>query len=298
VAKFNRQYQLLIETEVKNEFIEIKLPFTIEFEITKNYLASQNEATIRVMNLGVKNRNRIRFDFYDITDQNKRKVILRAGYEGFLADVFVGFINFAHSERSNQTFVTTIVAFDGGFAFNTPADQVTYNDGTPVKQIVSNLMDQLIDNGINKGVVGNIEGTIKKSYTPNGTVTDAIRELTGQTGFFVDGNVSNFLNDSESLGGDIQVIDAETGLLNTPMVSQLGLQVDILFEPRLRIGQVVRLNTLTGDLRQSGFTDYQFSYNGDFRINSIQHSATISEAVSGEAFTSIGLSAGKFTGVI
>jgi hypothetical protein len=51
------------------------------------------------------------------------------------------------------------------------------------------------------------------------------------------------LNNNECIEGSIQLITAESGLLESPRRSDTQLVFKILFEPRLRVGQILQLES-------------------------------------------------------
>ena len=75
------------------------------------------------------------------------------------------------------------------------------------------------------------------------------------------------------------LINAETGLLGTPMRRDGQLEVDILFEPSYVVGQLVEMQTITG-------VD---EFNGLFKVIGIHHSGTISAASCGTLKTRLNL---------
>jgi hypothetical protein len=86
------------------------------------------------------------------------------------------------------------------------------------------------------------------------------------------------LRDNEVVLGSIAEISSASGLLGTPVLQETFLTFDILFEPRLFVGQKVRLNSITAA-----------NFNGEYKVVSVKHSGTISEAIGDDARTSVAL---------
>lgn len=276
--KFGRNYLLSVGLH-DGGTLTIEPPFTVEFDITRNALSSANISSIRVFNLSEKNRNQIRKNNFDYGDL--RLIQLRAGYGDNLPVVFEGNISQAWSVREGVDFITQIESFDGGYAFATATVNETFPSGTPNATIIDNLIGGLP--GVERGAIGNYPGAISRGNSYSGSTVGILADLTGG-GFFVDNGKANCLNDNECLVGELQVINSASGLLGTPVREQTILNFDILFEPRLIIGQQIELDSITGA-----------NFNGVYKIISIKHKGVISGVVSGNAITSVGLFYGTET---
>lgn len=276
MVKFGRNYSLKVQAQ-NGEIITVAPPFTIEFDITRNTLTSANICSIRVYNLSQKNRNQIRKDVTDFSDL--RAIQLAAGYGTNLPVIFSGNITQAWSVREGNNFITQIESFDGGFAFATGQTNMTFPADTPQQTIVETLADSLP--GVTRGVIDTFPGSITRGNSYSGNTTQILTELTGG-GFFIDNSKVNCLGNNSCLEGQIQVINSESGLLGTPVREQTILNFDILFEPRLTVGQLLQLDSLEGTARGANF-------NGFYKVISVKHRGMISAAVCGDAITSVGL---------
>lgn len=275
--KFGRNYTLLIQDPTIGDFIEVKLPFTIEFDIQRSDLSQANVASIRVYNLSKNNRDRIRHDQWDIGVFQACQ--LKAGYGNTLATIFAGNIQQAWSFRENVNFITQIESLDNGFALANATANTEFISGTPLQTVVETLAGLIPNASI--GAIGEYTGNLSRGNSYSGNPCEILDALTGG-GFFVDNGKIFCLNDNEVTFGAIQVINSQSGLLGTPLREFQYVNINILFEPRVSIGQKIRLES---------FTDS--SFNGDYRIKSIHHKGMISQTVSGTAITSLGLAKGN-----
>jgi len=291
VDKLQRFYELVVETNPpepeQGVLIPFNLPFTLEFEITRSILSDANDARFRLYNLSRATRNRI------YKDRNSsltyRRVQLRAGYGEPFANssfipalqpiVFKGNIAHCYSKREGLNIITTIEAYDAGFAFVNSNVNPNYGAGTPNSVIFDDLISKM-NPTVTKGVVGNFPGTIKRGNSFSGSAKDILDELTGGA-FFVDKEKAYILGENECIEGSLPVINSQSGLLGTPIREDTIISFDMIFEPRLEIGQLVRLETFT----EEGF-------NGDYRVISIKHRGMISDSVAGSAITTVGLMKG------
>lgn len=280
--KYNRNYQLLVGKK-DGTTLQVNLPFTVEFDIHRNSFSSANVAQIRIYNLSPDNRAQIRKDQFDTLDL--RQISLKAGYGDQLSLAFQGNISQAWSVREGVNMITQIESFDGGFAYINAVTDTQFVKDIPQKSIITALVKNL-PGGVTKGAIGNWDGKISRGNTYSGKTTDILAELTGK-GFFVDNMKANALLPTECLVSDIPLINAQTGLLGTPVREQTYVQVEMLFEPSLKVGQLIQLES----------QELSGNFNGRYKVISIVHRGVISAAVCGSATSSIGLLPGTFTPV-
>lgn len=268
--KFGRNYILEVQTQ-NGSVLTVTLPFTIEFDITRNTLTSANVCQIRIFNLSQKNRNQIRFNVSDYGQF--RLVRLRAGYGSNLPIVFTGNISQAWSVREGVNFITQIECYDGGFAFSNGLTSAQFPAGTPQRDIIKNLAESLPN--VSLGAIGDYPGTLSRGNSYSGATTDILREITG-SGFFIDNGKSYALNTNEYVdnGNGVAVINSKSGLLGTPVLEQTIVRFDMLFEPALTLGQKISLQSTT-----------EQNFNGDYKVTAVKHRGMISEAVCGEVIT-------------
>lgn len=272
VLKFGRNYTLTVET-LNGELLIIQPPFTVEFDITRNILTSANVCSIRIYNLSQNNRNKIRFNIMDTGDF--RAVQLQAGYGTNLPIIFNGNITQAWSVREGNNFITAIESFDGGFAFSNSQSNIVFPAGTAQQTVIETLAGSLPNVSI--GAIGSYPGSLSRGASYNGSATDILRDLTGG-GFFIDNGKANCLGDSECLEGEMLLINSSNGLLGTPVREQTIINFDMIFEPRLIVGQQIQLQSSTAQ-----------NFNGFYKVISLKHRGTISQAVCGDAITSVGM---------
>lgn len=290
--KFGRNYELTIwgpdyYATVSNDGITtpylatppsltIKLPFTVEFDITRTIIGtSPNSASIQIYNLNRINRDQIEFNVWQ--QQIFQKILFKAGYGNSLATLLSGNITQAWSVRQGTDFVTTVECFDGGWAYNNAFSTVEIGTGSN-KDVIKKLIDSLsptIKSGVISDTVTPDSTSRGKSY--NSYTAPLLNKLTNKC-FFIDNEVANVLAPNECLEGDLDVIDDSIGILDTPIRQNSFVYVDLLFEPRIKPGQKITLNSNLAP-----------QFNGDYKVGSVKHRGTISEAVCGDARTSVSL---------
>ncbi len=270
--KFGRNYSLSIQTSAAGDFLTITLPFTVQFDITRNTLTSANVCQVRIYNLSEKNRNLLRFNVSDYG--TFRGIELKAGYGNNLAEIFSGNISQAWSVREGTNFITQIECYDGGFAFNNGFTNTTFPAGTPRQTQISTLITSLPH--VSVGVVSpNLEQTTRGNAVSGNTVSLLSGDLTGGS-FFIDRGKGNVLLTNEYIAavGGVTLISAKTGLLGTPVLERNILRFEMLFEPGLNVGESVLVTSLTNK-----------AANGLYKITAVKHRGMISESVCGAVTT-------------
>jgi hypothetical protein len=276
--KFGRSYSLLVKTLLGD--IAIEPPFTVDFDIQRDILSSCNAAKIRVYNLSEKIRNQIYHDMYDY-DNLTKSIELKAGYGSSLPTVCKGNISSAWSAREGVNFITQMESFDGWDAVVNSYTDMSFPASMPKQAVIESLVTSLASEGIGRGHIGTFSGNLTRGNSSSLSTMQLLQELTSggsPSGVFIDNNNIHCLKDDECYLGEIAEIDSSSGLIGTPIRSEKGLHFDMVFEPRLSIGQLIALNSSTGKI-----------FNGKYKVVSVHHRGMISESVCGEVITTVGL---------
>lgn len=280
--KYDRKYKLTLQGVGLD--LTIALPFTIDFDIQRNNYSSVNYASIRIYNLSQIHRNQIIHDQYDYSPFNILKVTLQAGYgDGPQWPViFSGNATRAWSVRQGVDFITTIQAFDGGDAYQNAVSNIQVPAGTAQRDVMLALLGDLLPYGVSIGAVSEFDGSLAKGASYSGNTISLVRELSNGN-LFIDNLRANILKPGDVIAGEILTINAQSGLLGTPVKEQQFLLLEMLFEPRVAVGTQVLLQAATAE-----------TYNGYHEVVGTQHRGTISAAVCGDAITFLQLRAGTF----
>lgn len=272
--KFGRVYRLTLEVS-DTETVVMEYPLTLIFEVSRNTLASANRGHFQIYNLKPDTRLKIYHDRYDTLTY--RRLILQAGYEDEspLPTIFRGNVIQASSYRSGTNWITEIEAFDGGFGIINGQVSQTVPAGWDLPQIIKAVLGGLPN--VTVGAVGDLAQQNARGVTLMGNSWDAANRIAaGQDAVaFVDNEQANLLKKNEYIAGagSIDLITSETGLLQTPRRYDARLDAEILFEPRLVVGQIVQLQTL------------EQVYNAQYQVVGVTHRGTISGAVCDSAVT-------------
>lgn len=278
MKKLGRTFELEIETgdaADPSDVIRITNPLTLEFSVCRNTFASANTGNFKIHNLAESTRTQIFKDKYR-TDI-RRKIRLRAGYGNTKSEIFFGDYQDAFSYRQGAGIVTEINALDGVFAMRNGFTSQTIAAGTAMREMLATLAKDMP--GIMRAFIGEFTGQNKRGATLFGNSYEQIQTLTnGQCS--VDCGVLKLLGPDEVIddGGDVFVINSQAGLLGSPRRADAQLVAEMMFEPRLTIGQAVNLESTTAPI-----------YNGTYQVCGIEHAGIISDAVGGELKTTVSM---------
>lgn len=281
-SKLFRDYLLTVHGE-NDEVVEITYPLTLELDISRNNLAEANTGTFRVYNLSERKRRILYKDQYNTNEY--RYIELRAGYnpEGtidrkLLPVVFRGNVLVCQSFRQGVDFITEIKAYDGGYAISSGFTSRTLGISVSQKEVINTLMQDLPK--ISIGAIGEYFGGGSRGQVYFGQTKDLLTQITGG-GFYIDNEKAYALKANECIQGDVSVLSADTGLLSSPVRSGQQIIFDIVFEPKLSVGQILELNSQTNQ-----------NFNGLYKVLGFHHKGTISGATCGSLITSVTLNMG------
>jgi hypothetical protein len=282
-VKLGRRCQLSVEINPRAEgdrlegsnTLTIPQDITIEFEISRQFLSSSQEATFRILNLSQETRDRLNKDAYAMNEF--RAIQFKAGYEDFpLPIVFNGFVRHASSYRRGTEMVTEISCYDGGISMASGFTARTIAGGTSIQDLLKQLA-QTLPRIAGAPLIGEFPKTNLRGKVLMGNTWSIILQESGNLATIDNGQVK-ILNLNEAIGAGIPLIDASAGLLGSPRRTPTKLEFTMLFEPRLTIGQIVELQSSTNRL-----------YNGTYKVTGFNHRGTISPVVSGECSSVVSL---------
>lgn len=274
--KFNPQYSLSVET-TGGANLTIELPYSCEFMIRRQNLASAQTATFKILNLAEKSRDLIYKDAFNLTQL--RNIQFRAGYPDIGTPLlFNGTVYTAYSEKPSpgEDFITTIECYDGGYAMANGISQFSVGSGATFKEILMSLNKDLP--GIaDKPIIGDFATKTRRGSVFLGNTWNYIVQLT-QGLANIDNGQLKVLKPNEVINGEIPVINSDTGLKGSPKRSQSSIELSMLFEPRLTVGQLVDLESETNTI-----------FNGVYKVTGFTHTGLISPSVAGQRQTDVTL---------
>jgi len=292
--KFLRNYEIRIKTPGKiissnpngtynydksGQLITIAPPVSVQFDIERAVMATQNNASVTLYNLAPSTQNKIYKDKFMFTQY--WQMFILAGYgEKDLYEVFRGNIVEAFSYKQGTEWITKIEANDGAFAIQNGFVNETVTKDINLKDMILRVVHTMPETLA--GIMGSPTNAKQPSrgQTLIGPSFDVAQSLVGGKGY-IDGETYNVLADDEIIAdGNIPVLDSDN-LFESPKRRDTYLEVTTLLMPEIRINYAVEL--------RSKIT----RYNGQYKVLGIKHSATISQESAGDASSMISLFAGS-----
>lgn len=302
--KYKRTYDLYYRYDPdNNKWLYVTMPISIDFTIERNNLATANRCRITLYNLSKKTRDLFFRDELDIgkpynpeetgwvqtnkesqekykqsVDKLRNWIEIDMGYEstGMKYRVFSGAVLWAYSYKQNVDYVTEIYAYSTNL--KDPLTYITYEAkaGKTYRSAISDIAGQLT--GIYEVNVADEIGdkVFTKDTVLMGTAEDI---LVNQLHYkpYVDNTSLYVFNDKSTINREPMIISEKNGLLSSPRRTQNGVKISMLFEPQLRVGQLVQLDAkLESTYNYTTFVVSGFRHSGS--ISPVRDSLTTSEA--------------------
>jgi len=245
-----RDYELTI-TLLSGEVVKIVPELRVQFEVNKSIKGGPNNCKLKIYNLSQDKRNKL------IKDQTDKKVrlpfLLKAGYDR-LETIFRGNILEASSVRSGSDFITTISSVDGGHDYINSFTSKTVKSSDP-KHILEDMKNT------KRGKITKIREPIRPRVLVGRSAKIIEDNLADDETMFIDDETMHIIKDDEVIDGNVVVISAETGLLETPTKKAKELNFKTLLNPNIKIGGVIELKSTTA-----------VQLNGVYRVNTLKYS--------------------------
>ena len=252
-SRFGRDYELIIKTNT-GEAIIIRNPIRIQFDAVKSVDSGLNSCRVRIYNLSKDKRKKL---VKDDTDTNtKLEFLLKAGYNK-IETLFKGFILESFSEKSGADIVTTIVSMDGLVDAQGSYTSTTVKKGDAINVILKDMpnttrariSDRPVVNRA-KVLVGNslklVENNLKDDET-----------------YYIDEGKLYIIKQNEVVSDIIPLVNASTGLLNTPTKKKYEVTFNTLLNPTIRIGCQVKLESIYAENLNGTYKVLTITYRGD-----------------------------------
>lgn len=282
--KYQRIYNLLIESKDLGNALKITNNFkdglAIEFDIDRGIYGGFGTMNLNIYNLSRSSRSYVFQDTWDRNVDTVRTVSLEAGYQFLgLSTIFLGHIQQAYSYRKNADIITNVQAIDGGLLSSEAEIHETFEKGTMRSEVIRHLVSKI---GLKEGKISIEDVPFEVGFLLDGNCFKLLKTYAGRDReVWVSDGELNILKTSETLKGIVSKINAQTGMLNVPRHTGGSLVLDMVFEPRLRIGQIVDVESVISP-----------EFNGQYKIIGLKHKGLISSTQAGQAITTVELLSG------
>lgn len=253
--QFRRDYTLTIEND--EEKIVIR-NLRVRFELTKTLLGYPNRGKIEIYNLSRENQARI--------SKKYSKVTFVGGYEDNTKQVFQAqLINFYKSNiPPSRTFI--LILGSGQLSWQDSVFSRTYREGVAPATIIKEVVDSF------EGVIpGNIETDPSWSPKLSGlTLTGSSKRLMDQLAkdynfdwAETDGQIDVIPRGVALTDRPVHLITPFTGLIGSPVLTELGADFRTLLNPEMLPGRKLELRSEFAELAQSDLEFRQVETNAD-----------------------------------
>lgn len=239
----------------------------IAFDISKGIESSQNTAEISIWNLTESHRNAAGKELDDIQ--------LEAGYmppdgSSNVGIIFKGQMRDVEHRRDGPDIITTLSCGDGDRAFRRATISKTFPKGTSVEDVVEELYKQMEKEGVDRGEWKFPENMkpFRRPYSMCGSCVRELDTLGRGKGFYwsSQNGVMEIVPADGTIGG-IVLITPETGMIDTPTLTDNGVKVSALLNPEIRPNRRVRIESQMLEMNAEGgeYRVSQCAFTGDNR---------------------------------
>jgi hypothetical protein len=295
--KFGLNYKLVYQTKDKNgnltgeveiPIVENQLGLTCEFEIKRSLNAELNTSIFKIRNLSLETREKMFKDRYDTLGYSRMWFYL--GYGDQLDLAFTGNILATSSYNANNTdIITQIEAQDGSFLTYNTNSNFSVNENTTYEDVYNRIINDLkkkaeiLQDDFKIELLSNNAKTELSKRTPTkmtfaGNSWNILKKYYANV-FFIDNNTLFYLLPDDKKNKSVFLINAATGLLEVPKVSNVVLIVKTICEPSIQVGDLVEIETT----KSTSYTKKQF------KVFGINHAGTIGRNVLSKVITTLEL---------
>ncbi len=270
MKQFGRRYQLALGNQRDGLLIDA---LRVSFDICKTIDAKPNPAQICIWNLNRTHLNQL------LSGEFKR-VALSIGYAE-LRLLYTGDILKAYVQRDGLDSILVLECADGDIDYRTARVSLTLKAGTPDSQTIKQLAQSFSHTQLG-AVAQGLPNGLPRGRVFCGNARDAFNQLAqaNQSDWSIQDGEVLMLPAKQVLADEAVLVSQDTGMIGAPEVSDDGLIITALLNPAIRIGSLVRVQSITE------------SFNGDYKTVSISH---YGDACGDEWLTTITGIGGNFT---
>lgn len=251
MKQYLRYYILQIGND--KESIEIS-NLRIKFSIRHTHDKTPNKATISIYNLNPSHRNQI-------VNKQYSKVALSVGYGSpdNCRLLYSGQITKPKVLRQGLDYTTEIECDDGATDYRNAFMNVTLSAGCTHSDVLDQCLKTMTD--VEPGVVG-LDGdvTLPRGRVCYGKTHRFLSQICNH--HFSEYSIQNgrliILKADYCQPGEAVVLSQETGMINSPRVTNNGLEVTCLLNPSIQVGGIIRIDSIVDD------------YDGDYKVTSME----------------------------
>lgn len=222
-----------------------KVQLRVSFTVSKSVSSKANTFSIKIYNLNESHRNSI--------GQELDTVMLEVGYtppEGGdnIGIIAKGKIRDYQHDREGPDIITTVSCGDGDKAYRRATISKTIKKGTPLPEVVEEIHKEMKKEGIAKGEWSfpeKVKNTkLARPYSMCGSCTRELDTLGRGHGFYwnIQNETMEVIPGDGALPGMI-LINAQTGMIGTPTITDNGIKVKALIQPDARPNRQMKVES-------------------------------------------------------
>jgi len=222
--QYDRSYELtIIPKDGETRTISA---LRVTFEITKSILSFPNLARITIYNPNKETLASLQKRFTSI--------LLNAGYRGNVKLIFKGQIRNVFQSKEGPDRIITIYAGDGQQDWQNAIFNKTFTESVTISAAIEEVIASFkeITVGALQGLP--LEADKLRGQTLSGSSKDVLDQFAEEYGFtwsIQDGEVVIVPFDEPLQGSEAVLISAVTGMINSPIVTEIGADVTTLLNP-------------------------------------------------------------------
>jgi len=225
-----RQYKRVYELTVIPPGGEARIirGLRVNFEITKSILSFPNLARITLYNPNQ--------DTLSALEEKYTRIVLNAGYEGDLRLLFKGDVRNVFQTKTGRDRLLTIYSGDGEKSWQNATFNKTLSESLSFSSAIQEVLKTFSD--VNIGTLQGLPQVADKmrGQVLSGSSKDIMDNFAEEYGFswsIQDGEII-ITPEQEPLEGDEAVlVTAATGMIGSPTITEIGVDVTTLLNPRL-----------------------------------------------------------------
>lgn len=240
--QYKRVYDLtIIPTDGEARIIR---ELRVSFEITKSILSFPN-----LCRLDIYNPND---DTLSALQKKYTKITLNAGYEGDVRLLFKGEIRNVFQSKKGTERVITVYAGDGERDWQNATFNKTFTENVTISSAIEEVLKSFEE--VTVGVINGLPQVADKlrGQTLSGSSKDILDGFANEYGFdwsIQDGEVVITPDESPLEGDEAVLVNAATGMLGSPTVTEIGADVTTLLNPRLLPNRAFQIESVNADIQ-------------------------------------------------
>lgn len=229
---FYRDYRLTVG--IGNQAVIIEPPITVSFKALET-VDKKSLGKLSVSINGLKPSTRLQL----LKSEDEEKYIpvrLEVGYDGKLRQVFQGSVKSGAVKREGAIHIVSLECEDGGHDY---INAFTSRTVRGKDQVVDSVLQDMPNT--KKGSVTKQQALIRPKVLVGSSSKILTDTLASDESFFIKDERVHILKANEVTSGNIPVVNARSGLLNTPQATKISAQDDGGRKPRCQPMSLIRI---------------------------------------------------------